>query len=72
MSLATAVRDVSRRAGRARPAMHEIGGMRARLARSAGPVVRETGKFVLTLAVLAVIMAGLAALDIAIWLPPFR
>jgi hypothetical protein len=42
---------------------------REHVAQSVAPALKETGKFVLTMAILAVIMAALAALDIFIWMP---
>jgi hypothetical protein len=42
---------------------------REHVAQSVAPAFKETGKFVLTMAILAVIMAALAALDIFIWMP---
>ncbi len=69
MSLATLMHGNSQRAARSSFMKRELRVLRARLARSAGPAIKETGKFVLTMAVLAAIMAALAALDIMIWLP---
>jgi len=72
MLLATFVQDASRRAAQPSVVTREVRAVGARVARSAGPVIKEAGKFALTLAILAAIMAGLAALDIAIWLPRFH
>jgi hypothetical protein len=72
MSLAMFVQDASQRAARSWFMAREVRAAGARVARSAGPVVKEAGKFILMLAVVAVIMAGLAALDIAIWIPRFH
>lgn len=43
--------------------------IRARVARSAAPVLREIGTFILAMAVFATIMAALIALGLLIWLP---
>ena len=69
MSLATLVHGASRRAAPSSVVTREMRAVGARLARSVGPAIEEAGKFVLTLAILAAVMAALAALDIMIWLP---
>lgn len=67
MSLTTLFHGASQRAAPSSFAQMRV--VREHVARSAGPALKETGKFVLTMAVLAAIMATLAALDIFIWLP---
>jgi len=69
MSLTTLVHDTSHRAALSSLVKQETRAVRAHVARSAGPIIKEAGKFVLTMAILAAVMAALAAIDIMIWLP---
>ena len=68
-SLATLMHGTSQRAARSSFMKREMRAVHARLARFVGPAIKEAGKFVLTLTILAAIMAALAAIDIMIWLP---
>jgi hypothetical protein len=69
MSLTTLVHGAAHRAARPSVVKREMRTVRARLAQHAGVAIKEAGKFVLTMAILAVIMAALAVLDIMIWIP---
>ena len=69
MSLITLIHGAEHCVARSSVVKREMRAVRARLAQQAGAAIKEAGKFVLTLAILAVIMAALAALDIMIWLP---
>lgn len=69
MSLTALIHGASHPVAPSSIVKREIGAVRTRVAQSAGPAMKEAGKFVLTMAILAVIMAALAALDIMIWLP---
>jgi hypothetical protein len=69
MSLATLVRDASQRAARPSFVKREIRVVCARAARSAGSAVKTGCEFVLTIAFFGLIMLGLAALNVFIWIP---
>lgn len=69
MSLLTFVPSPAHRAPRSSVARRRFRFLRAHLARRAGFVLREACTFILTMAVLAVVMAALAAFDVMIWLP---
>ena len=72
MSLTTFSHDASQRASLSSFVKREMRVAGACLMQSAGPALKEAGKFVLTMTILAAIIVALAALDIMIWLPRFH
>jgi hypothetical protein len=69
MSLLTFAQSATHRAPRSSVARRRFRFVRAHLARRVGFALREAGTFVLTMTILAAIMAALAAFDVMIWLP---